>query len=132
MRELIELEEHGLRELRDSQYIRSILYKDVLVLLMKMPENSDALIKRLSKELAENLKLKVRVIEYSNDIRKTVAQLLSPARVLGVNMVWLPDGTQIYSVRVLRSDERFFIQDKTSLEELLHLVTGEYFTIKLE
>jgi transcription antitermination factor NusA-like protein len=132
MKELLELEESGLRELKDAHYVKSVLYKDMLVLVVKIPRNSDALLKKLSKELSESLKVKVKVIEYTNDIRKVVAQLLSPARVLGVNMVWLPDGTQIYSVRILRSDERLFPMDKNSLGELLHLITGEYFTIKLE
>lgn len=132
MKELLELEEHGLREIKDAHYVKSIMYKDMLVLVMKIPGNSDALLKKLSKELSESLKLRVKVIEHTNDIRRIVAQLLSPVRVLGVNMVWLPDGTQIYSVRVLRGDERLFPLDKNSLEELLHLITGEYFTIKLE
>lgn len=132
MKELLELEDSGLRELKDAHYVKSVIYKDMLVLVVKIPRNSDALLKKLSKELSESLKVKVKVIEHMNDIRKVVAQLLSPVRVLGVNMVWLPDGTQIYSVRVLRSDERLFPMDKNSLEELLHLITGEYFTIKLE
>lgn len=132
MKELIDLEERGLRELKETKYVKSVMYKDTLVLLMKMPENSEGLMKKLSKELSDTLKLKVKIVEHTKDIRKIVAQLLSPARVLGVNVLWLPDGTQIYSVRVLKSDERFFLLDKTSLEELLHLVTGEYFTIRLE
>lgn len=132
MKKLLELEERGLKELKDVHYIKSIQHKGILVLMIKSPEFSESLSKKLSKELSLELNLKVKVIEYTKDIRKLTAQLLSPARVLGVNMLWLPDGSEVFSVRVLRVDERLLPTEKENLEEILHMITKRYFLIKLE
>lgn len=132
MKRLLDLEERGLKELRGLAYVRSVRYGGLLVVVLRGGQLTDSLTKRLAKELSEELSTRVKVLEYSADVRRLATQLLYPARVLGVNIVWLPDGTQLYSVRIPRSDERLFPVEREGVEEILSRLTGHNVVVRLE
>jgi len=87
----------------------------------------------VSKALQEKLKVKtVRIVEKVNDLKASASQLLSPARVLGVNTLWLPDGTVQYVVRVAKNEKRFLPSGTTELERALSKLYSTTVKIRVE
>jgi transcription antitermination factor NusA-like protein len=87
---------------------------------------------KIAKILQERLGMKVRILEKSNSIKSTAVQLLTPARVLGVNTVWLPDGTVQYVVRVSKYEKKFLPADEASLETVLSKIHSTPVRIRVE
>lgn len=81
----------------------------------------------LGQELSRALGARVYVVEYSKDIRRLASNLLHPARVIGLDYSYLPDGSTLLQVKVDRSPRR-------GVEELakkvLSLVSGMEVTIQ--
>lgn len=137
MRALIDLE--GDPEFRpflaDFTYVKTYRYEDTLVILADYPQKTDQrIVQRLSKALGDRLGLRVRIVPSSakRDIKSLVSQLVFPARIIGVNIVWLPDGSQQYIVRIPRSDLRYMPLSSENIEKLLETISGETVKIKIE
>ena len=76
-------------------------------------------------EISNTVGKKVRIAEVSGDMRKTVSDVVVPARVLGINTVF-GDGKQKYRVRLARGDARQLPADIKTLENALgHLFEKE-------
>jgi transcription antitermination factor NusA-like protein len=89
-------------------------------------------LEEVSKHLARELDAKVRVIVETGDMRRLIEQVISPASLLGVNQVWLPDGTEIVNVRVPRRDRRYLEKNRSVAEELIAKLTGKRARITFE
>ncbi|AHC51124.1 transcription elongation factor NusA [Sulfolobus acidocaldarius SUSAZ] len=133
LKQLIELEETQFRELKDSTYHKSYKVGNLLILIVTSgSQMSYQKWIKVAKALQEKIGLRVRVLEKSNSIKSTAVQLLTPARVLGVNTVWLPDGTVQYVVRISKQEKRFLPADETSLEEALSKIHSTQVRIRVE
>ncbi|AAY80140.1 conserved Archaeal protein [Sulfolobus acidocaldarius DSM 639] len=133
MKQLIELEETQFRELKDSTYHKSYKVGNLLILIVTSgSQMSYQKWIKVAKALQEKIGLRVRILEKSNSIKSTAVQLLTPARVLGVNTVWLPDGTVQYVVRISKQEKRFLPADETSLEEALSKIHSTQVRIRVE
>lgn len=119
MEALLELEEGQFKELKDATYYKAIRSGNLVILLVESPQAMDSSkwIK-IARALQDKLKLKVRIIEKSTSIKNSAVQLLSPARVLGVNTVWLPDGSVQYVIRVAKNERRLLPANASDLETL--------------
>ncbi len=128
MRELLNLETRSdFKFLRDAVYIKSLMARDMLVLVIDLKDTSvhPRMLGRLGRALSDRLKVRVRVINKAHgDLREIARQLVYPARVIGVNTLWLPDGTVEHIVRIPRSDSRYLPSNTTVLEDLLSKITG--------
>ncbi len=71
----------------------------------------------LGQELSRILESRVYVVEYSRDLRRLASNLLHPARVVGLDYSYLPDGSTLLQVKVDRSPRR-------GVEELARKVLG--------
>jgi transcription antitermination factor NusA-like protein len=87
---------------------------------------------KIAKVLQEKLGMKVRIIEKTSNIKSSAVQLLSPARVLGVNTVWLPDGSVQYVIRVSRTERRLLPADALVLESALSKIHDTRVKIRVE
>ena len=135
MKYLLELEDKPeFRFLKDSKYIRSFKIDNMLILLLEIPGSIQSrVLARLSRVLFEKLKIKVRVINKARgNLRDIASQLMYPARVIGVNTLWLPDGTIEHIVRVPKSDRRYLPLDMMTLENVLSQITGVNVKIRVE
>lgn len=83
---------------------RAIEAKGLIVLLVGRGEISTVVGKggRVIRELEEALRAKVRVIEEGADIRKQVQDILTPAKVHGINILYSGGGEE-YRIRVSRT-----------------------------
>jgi len=128
MRELLNLEGKGdFKFLKDAEYVKAIRTRDMLVLVIDIKDTNihPRLLGRLGRILSSKLKVKVRVVNRAHgDLREIARQLVYPARVIGVNTLWLPDGTVEHIVRIPRSDSRYLPSNVAVLEDLLSKITG--------
>lgn len=134
MAKLVELEEReGMRVLKDATYRKSYFLGDLTIVVINFnrPQGVQVL-SRLSRDLGEKLGTRVRVVEYSGDVKTVASQLLYPARILGVNMLWLPDGTRQHIVRVPRYDARRLPSSLETVEKALSSITGKPVRLRVE
>lgn len=61
---------------------------------------------KLIRELTEHLQTKIRIVEEGADIRKQAQDILTPARVLGVNILYSGGKREEYRVRIPRTHVR--------------------------
>ncbi|MFA6214093.1 MAG: hypothetical protein WC717_02330 [Candidatus Micrarchaeia archaeon] len=73
---------------------------------------------KIVSELSSSLGKKVRIAEASGDVKKTIADLILPARLLGINKVF-HEGKEITKIRIARADISKLPIDIGSLEAVL-------------
>ncbi|MCX8184600.1 MAG: transcription elongation factor NusA [Sulfolobales archaeon] len=120
--------------LRDSEYIRSVNLGSVLIVQLNTPSigvDQRSLVK-LSKHLESYFKTRVRVVDAKNASTKDlVRNIIQPARVLGVNTLWLPDGSMEYVVRIPRTDLKHLPASQEDIEYLLSQIVGANVRIRV-
>lgn len=132
MRSLIELEESGTKYLKDAVYHKSYRDNDLLVIVMEFKSKvSPYELAKLAKALSSKLGLRVKVINKSSDVKQIVATLLYPARILGINTVWLPDGSTHYVIRIPRSDQKILQNNREIYERILSQIIGQEVEIRI-
>ncbi len=133
MKILLDLEDTQFKELKDSTYYKAIKVNNILILLVSSgPSMTIQKSIKVAKVLQEKLGMKVRIIEKTSNIKSSAVQLLSPARVLGVNTVWLPDGSVQYVIRVSRTEKRLVPADALVLESALSKIHDTQVKIRVE
>lgn len=82
-------------------------------------------------ELSHALGKRVRVAQVSQDAKKTIADLLAPARVLGINTVY-HEGAQNTKVRVARESMQGLPADLETLGKAIKTVLKQDVTLVFE
>jgi len=92
------------RGINSINFKRAIEADDLIVILVGKGEISNVVGKggRVVHRLEEALNSKIRVIEEGADIRKQVQDVLTPAKVLGINILYSGGGEE-YRVRIPRA-----------------------------
>lgn len=124
MKAFLELEESKMGFLREYTYHKSIASNGLIVVMVSGPKTSPYILARISRALSEKLGLKVRVVEKTSSLKQLAGQVLAPAQVLGVNMLWLPDGSWESIIRISRHDFRSLPAKVEVLEEVLSKING--------
>lgn len=136
MKTLLELEEEVFQELKDMNYHKSYLVENLLVVQLSGKSLSPYRLTKIARHVAEKLKdkynVRVRIIEKTGELRKMASQLLSPARILGVNTLWLPDGSFESIIRVSKLDERLLPARKEVIEEVLSRILNATVKVRFE
>ncbi|BES82791.1 transcription elongation factor [Pyrodictium abyssi] len=137
MKALIELEEsEGLQTLKKATYHKAyFIDDDMVIIVMDLGVGTSVPVfsryaREIEQRLREKLGRKVRVIPKANDVRGLATHLLYPVRILGVNTLWLPDGSIEYVVRIPRRDERRLGNAKEVYERILSELLGKRTRIK--
>ena len=73
---------------------------------------------KIVSELSSSLGKKVRIAEATGDVKKTIADIITPARLLGINHAF-HEGREITKVRIARADMPHLPLDVASLERIL-------------
>ena len=87
---------------------------------------------KIVKELEKRFSKKIRVLEENSNIRRTIEDLVTPATLLGINTLWLPDGSLEKKVRLRLNDPRRLPTDIRVIEETVKSLTGERIRIVFE
>lgn len=122
---LIELEKDN-KNLGGSTFYRSIDSKNLLVLIVGEGEVSNFIGARgkVIKRLQDRFRRTIRIIEKSKDVLKILKDLISPARILGINQIYLPTGEVEKKARIYQADSNKFPVDPEIVEELIKKLTG--------
>lgn len=122
------------RFLREAEYIRSVNLGGVVVVQLNIPASGvdHRSLLKLAKYLEGGLNARVRVIDTkSTSTKDLVRSVIQPARVLGVNTLWLPDGSVEYVVRIPRSDLRYLPASQEDVESILTQIVGASVRIRV-
>jgi len=82
-------------------------------------------------EISASLGKKVRIAEASGDVKKTIADIIMPARLLGINKVF-HEGREMTKVRIAREDLVHLPLDMGSLEKVLRSLLEDEVKISFE
>ncbi|WP_287582697.1 KH domain-containing protein [Candidatus Borrarchaeum sp.] len=120
-------------ELKDITFFRAVEVGSLIIVLVGENDLSAILGHRgkVIKELEQNLKKKIRVLETSSSTGKLVEDLLAPAEIAGINTIWLPDGTKVKKVRV-RGQRGKLPASVDTLEDVVQKLTNEPIRIVFE
>lgn len=133
MRYLLELEnDANFRFLRNATYVKSYKADSMLIVILDIQESIPRpVIIRLSKALEEKLGIRIRIIQKTSDPKSFISQLISPARIQGIDSVWTPDGSVQHIVRIPRSDAKLLPLKTNVIENLLTSIYNEVYRVKI-
>lgn len=125
--------EQRYNDIKDITFFRAVEVGSLIIVLVGENDLSVILGNRgkIIKELEQNLKKKIRVLETSSSTGKMVEDLLAPAEIAGINTIWLPDGTKVKKVRV-RGQRGKLPASVDTLEDVVQKLTDEPIRIVFE
>ncbi|MFQ6124320.1 MAG: hypothetical protein ACE5R6_06900 [Candidatus Heimdallarchaeota archaeon] len=88
--------------------------------------------RRILNEIEQKLGQKIHVIEFAKSERKIIESLFSPVEVLGVNKIFVPDGSEEFKVRIRRIDVRDLPMSEEMLQEATYALLQRHIRIFLE
>ena len=87
---------------------------------------------RIVRELSRKLKKeKVRIVG-KREMKQMIQDLIIPARLLGVNVLYLPGGKEKYRVRIPKEDRKKIPAQKEELEKIMREMFSSEFEIRFE
>ena len=139
MKALIELEENeNISLLKKATYYKSYFINEKLVVIvMDLGIGTSVPLftryaRQLEQKLSEKINKRVKIIPKASDVRGLATFLLHPTRILGVNILWLPDGSIEYVIRVPRRSKNFIGRHVEVYEKILTELLGKKTTIRFE
>lgn len=113
-------------QLKDCILQKTVNAGDLLIVMISCGGKiSRALLNKISKQMSIDMKKDVRLIEKTSSIKRLMEQMVYPARVIGANTVWLPDGSWESIIRIPKIDKRKIPMDSKLIEETIKKLTGE-------
>lgn len=118
------------RGLDTISFKRAVGAGDLVVLVVGRGEVKSVIGRggKMIKELSERLQKKIRATEDGADLRKLAQDILTPAKVGGVNVLY-SGGEEMHRVRVPRNDSRRLPASVETIQNLLTTLTNK--SIKL-
>ena len=118
------------RGLNAISFKRAVGAGDLVVLLVGRGEVKSVVGRggKMIRELGERLQKKIRATEDGADLRKLAQDILTPAHVGGVNVLY-SGGEEMYRVRVSRNDSKRLPASVETIQNLLTKLTNK--SIKL-
>jgi transcription antitermination factor NusA-like protein len=132
-KELLSFEDR-LPGLKEVEFKRAVDAGSMIIIIVGQGDSSDIFEpnSRVFKELEKRFNKRIRVIEENSNIRRTIEDMVTPAALLGINTLWLPDGSLEKKVRLSLSDSKKLPADIQVVEETIKALTGERIRIVFE
>lgn len=132
MRLLLEFEK-SFPQLQKAGYVKAVNGDETVFIVLKEGSlrsfdfrNLVALRKKLSEKFGKH----VRVVEDSPEVSKFIERVAVPARVVAINKIWLPDGSE--EMRVILDHERNLKAGINSLIQVVGKVKGVKLRVDFE
>jgi transcription antitermination factor NusA-like protein len=87
---------------------------------------------KIVREISRTIGKKVRVVGENSDFRSVARDILAPARISGINIVYGKDGQQKYKIRVMREDSRRIPGKLDVLNDIIQELTSESTSVVLD
>lgn len=100
---------------------------DVVVIITKKDEVGKLIGKggKIVKRIARAIGKKVRVVGENKDLRSVAEDVLAPATISGINIVYTVDGKKKFKIRVAKEDSSRIPGDLNNLNEIIQKLTGK-------
>lgn len=121
MKLLIELEKE-LPKLAKTGYVKTVDSADTVYIILKeetLKYIDQDTVYALKKKLRERLGKKIKIIEDDKNLSRFIEKLVAPARIITINKIWLPDGSE--EMRVIL-DRMKNLQKTSSIIEVVKKV----------
>ncbi|MCI4462484.1 MAG: transcription elongation factor [Thermogladius sp.] len=130
MKALMELEEE-IKELRKGNYVKSFDFGDEVIVILR-GEWEESEIDKISKELSAKLGKNVKILLEGEGVKKLMEQLLYPASILGINTLWLPDGSEQMVIRLSKRDRKYLRGKEEKYKKFISAIVGKNIEITFE
>ncbi len=80
---------------------------------------------KIIKQLQRNMGMKIRVVAHTTDSKRVIEDLLYPARVTGVNRLYLPGGEMRKKLRIHLKEKKKLPMNLKSVETIVLKMTNE-------
>ena len=80
---------------------------------------------KIVREISRVIGKKVRVVGENSDLRSVARDILAPARISGINIVYGKDGQERYKIRVMREDSGYQRGKLDVLNEIIQELTSQ-------
>lgn len=106
---------------------RTVEIGDVLIIITQKDQVGKLIGKggKIVREISKTAEKKVRVVGENSDLKAVATDILAPARISGINIVYGTDGEEKYKIRVRREDARRLPAKLDLLNNIIQELTGE-------
>ena len=80
---------------------------------------------KIVREISRVIGKKVRVVGENSDLRSIARDILAPARISGINIVYGKDGQERYKIRAMREDSRRIPGKLDVLNDIIQELTSQ-------
>jgi transcription antitermination factor NusA-like protein len=80
---------------------------------------------KIVREISKTVERKIRVVGENSDMKAVATDILAPARISGINIVYGKDGEERYKIRVRKEDARRLPAKLDLLNSIIQELTGE-------
>ncbi len=78
------------------------------------------------------VKKNIRVVEDTNDVQRVIESLLSGIEIIGINKIFVPDGSEELKIRVRSVDRNKLPASGEELRKIIYKLTGELTRLSFE
>ncbi len=122
--DFVELEEKEFPQLKHAEFHRAIRIDNVTFIIVKSSsEITETIWRKIARKLARTYG-RVRIIEKTDDKKQMIQKIVFPARVIGINIVYYPDGTSEHYVRIPARDFKKLPYPAQVIEKAIEQITG--------
>ncbi len=106
---------------------RTIEIGDIVIIVTEKDQVGKLIGKsgKIVREISRTVGKKIRVVGENSDLRSVARDILAPARISGINIVYGTDGDQKYKIRVMGEDSRKLPGRLDVLNDIIKQLTGE-------
>lgn len=80
---------------------------------------------KIVRAISKKIGKKVRVVGENSDLKSVSTDILAPARISGINIVYGKDGKEKYKIRIMREDARRIPAKLSLLNDIIQKLTNE-------
>ena len=115
-------------------FIKTIEVGDIVIIVTEKDQVGKLIGKngKIVRELSRTFGKKIRVVGQDSDLKAVCSDILAPARVSGINVVYGIDGEEKYKIRVMPEDSRKLPGRLDVLNEIIELLTAEKTSVVVE
>jgi transcription antitermination factor NusA-like protein len=113
---------------------KTIEIVDVVIIVTDKDQVGKLIGKRgkIVREISKTVSKKIRVVGENSDLKSVATDILAPARISGINIVYGKDGEQKYKIRVRKEDSRRLPAKIEILNDIIQQLTGEKTLVFIE
>lgn len=122
------------KALKDIELKKTIFTQDLVIFITKKGDAGALIGKggKIVKTISQKMDKKVKVIEESGSYKEIIRDILSPIKVLGINILFLPDGDEHHRVIISKQDISKLPGDPAAMENIIKELTGRETVISFE